>query len=234
MLNIEHIDVFYDEIQALWDVSLTVNEGEIVCLVGANGAGKTTTLRTISGLLHPRRGSITFEGVPIDRLAPHEIVARGVVMIPEGRQLWPGMSVRENLELGAFLPEARRKKAETLEVVYQLFPVLKEREKQKAGTLSGGEQQMLAVGRGLLCQPRLLMLDEPSLGLAPKLVAEIFRVVQEIRNRQVTILLVEQNTAHALAIADRAYVLETGRVVMSGTGQELLGNEHVRAAYIGA
>ena len=234
MLKIEHIDVFYDEIQALWDVSLEVNAGEIVCLVGANGAGKTTTLRTISGLLHPRRGSITFEGSPIDRLAPHEIVARGVVMIPEGRQLWPGMSVRENLELGAFLPEARRKKAETLEVVYQLFPVLKEREKQKAGTLSGGEQQMLAVGRGLLSQPRLLMLDEPSLGLAPKLVAEIFRVVQEIRNRQVTILLVEQNTAHALAIADRAYVLETGRVVMSGTGQELLGNEHVRAAYIGA
>ena len=234
MLKVEHIDVYYDEVQALWDVSLEVNEGEIVCLVGANGAGKTTTLRTIAGLLHPTRGSITFQGEAIDHLTPHEVVTRGVVMIPEGRQLWPGMTVRENLELGAYLPEARRKRSGTLEVVYQLFPILKEREKQTAGTLSGGEQQMLAVGRGLLSQPRLLMLDEPSLGLAPKLVSEIFRVVQEIRDRHVTILLVEQNTGHALSIADRAYVLETGRVVMSGSGRELLGNEHVRAAYIGA
>ncbi|MDR5694032.1 MAG: ABC transporter ATP-binding protein [Armatimonadota bacterium] len=233
MLEVENIHVFYGEAQALSDVSFHVGEGEIVTLVGSNGAGKTTVLNTISGLLTPRSGSIRLNGVRLDRLPAHRIVELGVVQIPEGRRLWPNMTVLENLELGAYIRQARAARKESLRWVFQLFPRLEERKYQLAGTLSGGEQQMLAIARGLLARPKLLMLDEPSLGLAPFLVREVFETIQEINRQGVTILLVEQNVHLALGIARRGYVLETGRIVLSGSGRELLENPHVQKAYLG-
>jgi len=233
MLQVNKINVFYGEAQALWDVSFIVNRGEIVTLVGSNGAGKSTTLKCISGLVPPRSGEITLEGTRIDRLPAYRLVELGIAQIPEGRRLWPGLTVRENLELGAYTRAARAVRQQTMEWVFSLFPRLKERSSQQAGTLSGGEQQMLAIGRGLLSRPKLLMLDEPSLGLAPLLVDEVFRVIRLINQQGVTILLVEQNVNHALAICDRGYVLETGRVVLAGSGSELLANQYVKTAYLG-
>lgn len=233
MLTLENTNVFYGDLQAIQDVSFQVNEGETVVIVGSNGAGKTTTLRTISGLMHPRSGSILFLGGRIDQLPPHEIVKRGIAQIPEGRHLWPYMTVLENLETGAYMPDAATKMDESLLWVFELFPRLKERQNQLAGTLSGGEQQMLAVGRGLMSRPKLLMLDEPSLGLAPKLMLTVFEIVKTINEQGVTILLVEQNVRHALQLADRGYVLETGRIVIEGSGEELIENEHVKRSYLG-
>lgn len=233
MLEVEKIDVFYDDAQALWDVSFTVNKGEIVTLVGSNGAGKSTALKAISGLAPPSAGEIRLEGVRIDRIAAHRIVEMGIAQIPEGRRLWPGLSVLENLELGAYTKAARVVRKESLEWVFTLFPLLKERRSQLAGTLSGGEQQMLAIGRGLLSRPKLLILDEPSLGLAPLLVGEVFDTVRKINSQGMTILLVEQNVNHALAISNRGYVLETGRIALSGSGKELLADDHVKTAYLG-
>jgi len=233
MLQVRDIDVFYGDVQALWGASFHVEQNEIVTLIGANGAGKTTSLRALSGLVPPRHGSIHFEGQPILGLPPYELVTRGIALIPEARQLWPGMTVLENLELGAYTKEARSKTTESLRQVFELFPRLHERQFQKAGTLSGGEQQMCAIGRGLMSQPRLLMLDEPSLGLAPMLVKEVFRVIREIAERGVTVLLVEQNVHHALEVANRAYVLETGRVTLSGPARDLLGDARVQEKFLG-
>ena len=233
MLRVENVEVAYAKIQALWGVTLDVQEGEIVALVGANGAGKTTMLKTISGLMRPRAGSIALAGQPIHELSTMEIVARGVIHVPEGRKLFPDMTVRDNLLLGGFGRAARPHQQERLSHVFSVFPRLSERAGQLAGTLSGGEQQMVAIARGLMAGPRILMLDEPSLGLAPIMVAEMFRVIEEINRRGVTVLLVEQNTEHALAIASRGFVLESGRVVLTGSGEELLANERVRQAYLG-
>ena len=233
MLDVQRLQVFYGDVQALWDVSFSVQAGEIVTLVGSNGAGKTTTLKTISGLLRPAAGQVRLEGQDIAALPPHDIVTRGIAQIPEGRRLWPQMTVLENLELGAYSAEARRRKDETLEWAFTLFPRLRERRAQRAGTLSGGEQQMVAIARGLMSRPRLLMLDEPSLGLAPLLVEEVFRIVREINGQGVTVLLVEQNLRQALEVAHRAYVLETGRVTLSGPSRDVLSNAHIRAAYLG-
>ena len=233
MLEVSNIDTFYGKMQALWGVSLRVDEGEIVALIGANGAGKTTLLNTISGLLRPASGSVEFLGKRIDRLAPHSIVELGISHIPEGRKLFPDMSVRENLEMGAYTSEAWKRKEETIEQVCQIFPSLKERERQLARTLSGGEQQTVAMGRGLMSRPRLCMFDEPSSGLAPRLVLEVFRVIKSLREQGITVLLVEQNVRHTLEIADRAYVLENGRVVLEGACDKLLQSDHVRKAYLG-
>ena len=233
ILTVENIDVFYSDLQVIWSVSLQVNEGEIVALLGANGAGKSTILNTVSGLLNPANGSISFEDQPLDQVPAHKVIDYGIVQVPEGRRLFPEMTVRENLIMGSLTPKAKQKRDETMEWIFGLFPRLREREKQMAGTLSGGEQQMLAVGRGLMALPKLIMLDEPSLGLAPILVAEIFKIIQRIQQEGVTVLLVEQNTKHTLEICDRGYVLENGRVVLSGTGRELLDNEKVKQAYLG-
>jgi branched-chain amino acid transport system ATP-binding protein len=233
LLAVERLEVAYGKIQALWGVSFDVAAGEIVALVGANGAGKTTTLKTLSGLLRPAAGAVALDGERLDRLSTVEIVARGIVQVPEGRKLFPDMTVVENLLLGAFGRAARPHQRERLDRVYTVFPPLRERRNQLAGTLSGGEQQMVAIGRGLMAGPRLLMLDEPSLGLAPIMVEEMFRVIQEINRAGVTVLLVEQNTEHALAVAHRGFVLESGRVVLAGSGRELLANERVRQAYLG-
>jgi branched-chain amino acid transport system ATP-binding protein len=233
MLQVEKINVFYGDAQALWDISFQVNRGEIVTLVGSNGAGKSTTLKAISGLIPPSSGEIRLEGTRIDHAPAHRIVEMGIAQIPEGRRLWPGLSVLENLELGAYPKGARAVREESTAWVFKLFPRLHERRTQLAGTLSGGEQQMLAIGRGLLSKPKLLILDEPSLGLAPFLVDEVFETIQKISRGGVTILLVEQNVNHALAISNRAYVLETGRIVLAGTGKELLEDEHVKTAYLG-
>jgi branched-chain amino acid transport system ATP-binding protein len=233
MLHVQHLAVFYGDAQALWDVSLRVNEGEIVTVLGANGSGKTTTLHTISGLLRARQGSITFQGQTLHRASPQNIVEAGLIHIAEGRELFPHMTVLENLELGAFPKRARRLRRQSLAYVLDLFPRLRERQQQVAGTLSGGEQQMLAIGRGLMARPCLLMLDEPSLGLAPLLVAELFACIRRIHAEQVTILLVEQNVHQALDIADRAYVLENGRTIRTGTAAELLANDAIQAAYLG-
>jgi len=233
MLKVEHIDVSYGDLQVLWEISFEVNEGEIVALVGANGAGKSTTLKTVSGLLRPNNGSIRFLDQRLDQIPAHKIIEHGIAQVPEGRRLFPEMSVRENLIMGALSPRAKAKRNETMEWVFGLFPRLRERHKQLAGTLSGGEQQMCAVGRGLMALPRLIMFDEPSLGLAPILVADIFKIIGRIQQEGVTVLIVEQNTKHTLEICTRGYVLENGRVVLSGTGQELLNNEHVRQAYLG-
>jgi branched-chain amino acid transport system ATP-binding protein len=233
MLRVEGLQAGYGQITALWGIDLDVAEGEIVALVGANGAGKTTTLRAISGLIRPRTGAVLLDGEPLTQRTTMEIVGRGVVHVPEGRKLFPEMSVRDNLLMGGFTRQARPHQAERLERVFATFPRLRERAHQVAGTLSGGEQQMVAIGRGLMAGPRLLMLDEPSLGLAPIMVEEMFRVIGEINRHGVTVLLVEQNTEHALAIAHRGFVLESGRVVLRGTGQELLANPQVREAYLG-
>ena len=232
-LELSGIDVAYGDLPALRGVTLVVEAGETLSVVGANGAGKTTMLRTISGLLRPRRGEVRFEGERIDRLPCHRVVERGVVHVPEGRKVFPSLAVRENLELGSYPRAARAHRADSLERVFSLFPRLRERAGQAAGTLSGGEQQMLAIGRALMARPTLLMLDEPSLGLAPLIVTEIFRTIDAIHRAGVTVLLVEQNTRQALALSRRGYVLENGRVVLVGTGAELLGNEHVKRAYLG-
>ncbi|MGE5664483.1 MAG: ABC transporter ATP-binding protein [Deltaproteobacteria bacterium] len=233
MLKVEGIDVFYGDMQVLWDVSFEVKEKEILVLVGANGAGKSTTLKTISGILRPRAGTISFDGVRLDEVPGDKVIRHGVVHVPEARRLFREMSVEENLVMGSLAPEAKRKRAETLEWVYGLFPRLRERRRQAAGTLSGGEQQMCAVGRGLMALPKLLMFDEPSLGLAPILVSEVFEIVKRINQSGVTVLLVEQNVRQTLAMCHRAYVLENGRIVLSGTGQELLSDSHVKEAYLG-
>ena len=234
MLTLEQIDVYYGNIQALWTVSLGVEGGEIITIVGSNGAGKSTILRSISGLIKPRKGSITFDSRRIDALSPDEIVRRGVSMVPEGRELFPRMTVRENLELGAaYIDRAYGQTTESLDWVLSLFPVLGERSKQQAGTLSGGEQQMLAIGRALMSRPKLLMLDEPSLGLAPLLVAGVFRTIRQINQEGVTVLLVEQNVRQSLTLAHRAYVLENGRMLMEGKGKELIADRHVKEAYLG-
>ncbi len=232
MLRLDGLDVYYGQIRALKDVSLEVRRGEIVALLGNNGAGKTTTLKTISGLLAPRQGRIHLEDRLLTGSPPHTVVGLGVGHVPEGRRIFNRLTVRENLVMGAFL-RSDAGISDDLQRVFILFPRLKERITQVAGTLSGGEQQMLAIGRGLLSRPKLLMLDEPSLGLAPVLVQEVFETIQEINRRGVTILLVEQNVNHALSICNRGYVLETGRIVLWGSGQELLANEHVKAAYLG-
>ena len=233
MLRVEDLRVSYGQVVALWSVSFDVEAGEIVALVGGNGAGKTTTLKTVSGLLRPGAGRVLLDGDELQQRSTMEIVDRGVVQVPEGRKLFPDMTVRDNLLLGAFRPSSRPRQEERLEQVFEVFPRLRERARQVAGTLSGGEQQMVAIGRGLMAGPRILMLDEPSLGLAPIMVEEMFRVIVEINRAGVTVLLVEQNTEHALAIAHRGFVLESGRVVLSGTGAELLANERVREAYLG-
>jgi len=233
VLTVDHLAVFYGDVQALWDISFQVEEGEIVTLIGSNGAGKTTTLRTISGLLRPRQGTITFAGQALHRAPSQHIVEAGLIHIAEGRELFPDMTVLENLELGAFPKRARQQRRQRLAYVMDLFPRLRERQRQLVSTLSGGEQQMVAIGRGLMACPRLLMLDEPSLGLAPLLVAELFACLRRIHADRVTILLVEQNVHQALDLADRAYVLENGRTVRAGTGAELLADDAIREAYLG-
>ena len=234
MLDVRSIDVYYGEVQALREVSFCVDAGEIVTLVGSNGAGKSTVLKTIAGLLHPRAGSVVLEGRDVSRDPPYGLVERGLVLIPEARQLWPAMTVAENLEMGAYAASARPYRRETLDRVYRMFPILAERSRQNAGTLSGGEQQMCAIGRGLMARPRLLLLDEPALGLAPILVREVFAALRAIRELDVTVLLVEQNVAHALALADRAYVLESGRVTLAGPCAELARDPRVRREFLGA
>jgi len=232
MLTVENLSVRYGMIQAVHDVSFQVNQGEIVSLIGANGAGKTTILRTISGLIRPSEGNITFEGRTIEKEAPQKIVALGLSQVPEGRHVFPGLTVQENLEMGAFLRKDSGVK-EDYEQVFAKFPVLKERKNQDAATLSGGEQQMLAMGRALMSKPKLLLLDEPSMGLAPIFIREIFPIIQEIKHQGTTVLLIEQNANMALSIADRGYVLETGKIVLEGTGTELLSSESVKKAYLG-
>jgi branched-chain amino acid transport system ATP-binding protein len=233
MLKIDDINVYYGAIHAIKGISLEVNEGEIVTLIGANGAGKSTTLRTISGLLKPKTGTMTFEGKNIAGVPAHNIVKAGISQVPEGRRIFAEMSVMENLDLGAFIRKDKDGIQKDLKMVFERFPRLEERKNQEAGTLSGGEQQMLAMGRALMSRPRLLLLDEPSMGLAPLLIREIFSIIQDINKTGTTILLVEQNANMALSIANRAYVLETGRITLSGDAKELAASEDVRKAYLG-
>jgi branched-chain amino acid transport system ATP-binding protein len=233
LLQVKGISVFYGDVQALREVSLSVSSGEIVSLVGGNGAGKTTTLKAISGLLRPASGSILFEEAEIHRLPAYRIVEKGLSQVPEGRRIFSRMSVLENLHMGSHVSEARKRREETLGWVLRLFPVLKERSKQFGGTLSGGEQQMLAIARGLMCRPKLLLLDEFSLGLAPLIVREIFAIIQEINQQGTTVLLVEQNVQRSLAISHRGYVLENGAIVLQGEGKELLKNEYMMKAFLG-
>ncbi|MCK4788952.1 MAG: ABC transporter ATP-binding protein [Desulfobacteraceae bacterium] len=233
MLEVKGISTAYGDIQVLTGVTFDVRDGEIITLIGSNGAGKTTTLNTISGLIQAKEGSVSFDGVRIEHMPPHRIIELGVTQIPEGRELFPEMSVLENLQLGAYLPRARTLLQESQEWVLDLFPVLNARSSQLAGTLSGGEQQMVAIARGLMTRPRLLMLDEPSLGLAPLVVQELFQVFLEINGRQVTVLLVEQNVHQALEIAHRAYLIETGKIVMEGKSQDFFASDYVRESYLG-
>lgn len=233
MLQVDRINVFYGDIQALREVSLSASAGEIASIVGGNGAGKTTTLKTISGLLRPASGSVIFQKVEIHALPPHRIVEMGISQVPEGRRIFPRMSVMENLHMGSHVPEARKRRENTLTWIFSLFPILQERRKQFAGTLSGGEQQMLAIARGLMSRPKLLILDEPSSGLAPILVKEIFEIITEINRLATTILLVEQNVQRSLSISHRSYVLENGAVVLQGEGKELLKNEYMMKAFLG-
>jgi len=233
LLEVKSVDVFYGDVQALWEVSIQVEEGAIVALVGANGAGKTTLLKTISGINSAARGEILFSGEPLKNLKPQNIVDRGIMHVPEGRRLFANLTVLENLRLGAYVPRARPFFAESLERSFTLFPVLQTRKDQKAGSLSGGEQQMLAIARALMGRPKLLMLDEPSLGLSPIFVKTIFELIRTLNEQKATILLVEQNINQALKIAHQAYVLKTGKIVMSGAGNELLADEEIRKAYIG-
>jgi branched-chain amino acid transport system ATP-binding protein len=233
LLKLENISAHYGDVQALRNVSFEIREGQLVSIIGSNGAGKSTTLNTISGVLPCSSGTIEFIGKGIEKLPPHQIVALGLVQIPEARLLFPYMTVLENLELGAFTPKARKDKEENLKVVFGLFPILKERKSQLAGTLSGGEQQMVAIARGLMASPKLLMLDEPSLGLSPLMVKQVFHTIKEINAHEITVLLVEQNVFHSLSLADRAYVLENGGIVLEGEGKELLNNPQVKDAYLG-
>jgi len=232
LLDVKDIHVFYGNIEAVKGMSFHVDRGEIVCLIGANGAGKTTTLRTVSGLLRPKEGAIFYDDQRIDLLPAHEIVSLGVAQSPEGRRIFPRMSVRENLDMGAFTRKDAEQRQD-MERILELFPILKERARQAAGTLSGGEQQMLAIGRALMTKPKLLLLDEPSMGLAPIVVERIFQTIREISEQGVTILLVEQNAAQALGLANRGYVIETGRIVLEDEARALLANERVRKAYLG-
>ena len=233
MLNLDKINVYYGAIHAIKDISIEVNEGEIVTLIGANGAGKSTTLRTISGLLKPKTGTVKFEGQDIAGLPAQGIVSLGISQVPEGRRVFANMTVMENLELGAYLRSDKKEIKEDLKSVFERFPRLAERREQLSGTLSGGEQQMLAMGRALMSRPRLLLLDEPSMGLAPLLVKEIFSIIKEINASGTTVLLVEQNANMALSIAHKAYVIETGRIILSGDAKELAASEEVRKAYLG-
>ncbi len=233
MLKIGNLNFSYGDLKVLWGVDIEVQEGEIVTVVGANGAGKSTLLKNISRLVKPGSGSITFNNVDITKCAAHEVVEQGVVQVPEGRKIFPQMTVMENRRMGSFIASARKKRDLNMDRVFTMFPRLKEREKQLGGTMSGGEQQMLAIARGLMADPKLLLLDEPSLGLSPLLVKSIFEIIAEIRKQGVTIMLVEQNVFQSLRIADRGYVLETGRVVLKDKGEALLNNEHVKKAYLG-
>jgi len=233
LLSVRKLSFSYGDLKVLWDIDLEVNQGEIVTVVGANGAGKSTTLRNISRLVKASSGEVVFDGVDLLRLEPHQVVERGIVQVPEARRIFPEMTVLENLRMGSFVKATRKDRARNMERVFTLFPRLKERERQLGGTMSGGEQQMLAIARGLMANPRLLLLDEPSLGLSPLLVKHIFEIIKEINRQGITILLVEQNVYQSLKIAHRAYVVETGRVVLSGKGQELLADEHVRKAFLG-
>jgi branched-chain amino acid transport system ATP-binding protein len=232
-LHVENIDVSYGDLQVLWDVSFHVRSQELVVLLGANGTGKSTTLKTVSSILRPSRGTVTFQGTRLDLIPAYKTIEYGLGYVPEGRRLFPEMSVEENLVVGALRGEAKNRRRQTIQWIYDLFPRLMERRNQLAGTLSGGEQQMVAIGRGLMSLPKLLMFDEPSLGLAPILVVDIFKIVAQVRSQGVTVLLVEQNVKHTLSICDRAYVLENGRITLSGTGAEFLDNEHVKEAYLG-
>lgn len=233
IFSVNGLSAAYGDIQALWDVSLEVHEGEIVALIGSNGAGKTTLLRNIAGLHRPISGTIQFDGRPLHTLPAYQIVERGVILVPEGRRLFCELSVSENLELGAYSRRARQARSETLKLVYELFPILASRQRHRAETLSGGQQQMLAIGRAIMGQPRLLMLDEISLGLAPLVVEDIFKIIKRMNDQGVTILLIEQNAFHALELAHRAYILEQGSIVGMGSGKELLHNDEVRQAYLG-
>ena len=233
MIEVVEINVFYGPVQALWDVSFEIRAGEIVTLLGSNGAGKSTAIKTVQGLIHPASGEVRFLGKTVHRKRPHDIVARGLCLVPEERHLFPFMSVLENLELGAYPRKARRVREQTLQWIYELFPILKERSRQKVHTLSGGEQQMVAIGRGLMARPKLLMMDEPSQGLAPLLVTELFGIISKINEEGISILLVEQNAQRALGLAHRAYVLENGRVTHEGLGKDLLGDPYIRSAYLG-
>ncbi len=233
LLSVHNLSAAYGDIQALWDVSLDINEGEIVALIGSNGAGKTTLLRNIAGLHRPQSGTIQFGGEALNTLPAYQVVERGVILVPEGRRLFCSMTVLENLELGAYSQRARKERSRTLQQVFELFPILAERRHQRAETMSGGQQQMLAIGRAIMGQPRLLMLDEPSLGLAPLIVEQIFEIIQHMNAQGVTVFLIEQNARQALELAHRAYILEQGRVVGMGSGADLLRNNEVRRAYLG-
>ncbi len=233
MLQLEHVTAGYGHFTALWDVSLRVAAGEAVAVVGPNGAGKTTLLRVISGLVSPRGGAMDFEGASLVGRQAHEVVARGIAHVPEGRRLFPGLSVADNLKMGAFLPAARRAFRESVERVYALFPILAERQSQRAGSLSGGEQQMLAIGRALMSRPKLILLDEPSMGLAPVMVLRVFELIRQIRSEGYTILVVEQNVRQVLKLVDRAYLLEVGRIKMEGRADALAEQDFVRKAYVG-
>jgi len=233
MLAVKNISTFYGKIQALWDVSFEVHEGEIVALVGANGAGKTTLLNSISGVVRPASGNILFLGDRMEGREPAAIVEKGISQVPEGGRLFPDMTVRENLEMGAYLSHAWDRREETIKQVYGIFPILKEREKQIVRTLSGGEKQMVAIGRGIMSRPKLAIFDEPSYGLAPRLVLEMFRVIRLLREHEITVLIVEQNVKQSLEMADRAYVMENGRIVLEGKSKDLLENDYVRKAYLG-
>jgi branched-chain amino acid transport system ATP-binding protein len=233
MLQIRKLNFAYGDLQVLWDVDLEVKQGEIVTVVGANGAGKSTMLKNVSRLVHPTSGSITFEGHELSHVPSHKVVEMGIVQVPEARRIFPEMTVTENLRMGSFVKATRKDRDRNMERVFSLFPRLGERKSQLGGTMSGGEQQMLAIGRGLMGNPRVMLLDEPSLGLSPLLVRNIFEIIKEINLQGTTILLVEQNVFQSLRISHRAYVLETGRVVLSGTGAELLANAHVKKAFLG-
>jgi len=233
MLRTEWLSVFYDEVQALIDISIEVHQRDHLVIIGSNGAGKTTLLRSISGLLRPQKGRIFFQGEPIESEPVNSICRRGIVQVPEGRKLFPQMTVYENLEMGAYLPEAKVKFTEKLKEVFQFFPILKDRRKQFAGTLSGGEQQMLAIGRALMAGPRLLMLDEPTLGLSPKIASEIYAILKKLHEEGISLLLVSQDVIQALKISNRAYVMENGRIIMEGPSQEILKNPKVKEAYLG-
>lgn len=233
MLEVRNIDVFYRDVQVIWDVSFSAKRGEVTALIGGNGAGKSAILKTISGIVRPAKGKIIFEGREIQNADPYRLIDIGIAHVPEARRLFAEMTVEENLDMGSLKGEAKKSRARTKEMVFELFPILRERRKQLSGTLSGGEQQMVAIGRGLMSKPSLIMFDEPSLGLAPLLVREIFAVITRIRQEGATILIIEQNVKQTLAVADKAYVLATGKVVMEGAGECLLNDEYVKTAYLG-